>query len=92
MFLLVVTWGFRLAMDLAPFRFPAPVLAMMLFFALLLLLDFLSTKFPGQARQDTEKTAMDATSTVRSATKRRRFVDPFMKLLAPPCDFCLRNM
>jgi len=88
MFLLTITWGFRLAINEAPFRFPAPVIAMILFFATLLTLDWLSSVFPGQSpRFDVEKEAIPA-----QQHQRKRFVDPFMALLAPPCEFCLRNM
>lgn len=88
MFLLVVTWGFRLAIALAPFRFPAPVIAMLLFFVGLLALDWLSIRFPGRKNEDTEKAQVDTPT----EAKRKRFVDPFMALLAPPCEFLLRNM
>lgn len=92
MFLLVVTWGLRLAINAAPFRFPAPVIAMLLFFVGLLALDWLSTRFPGResAAIDTEKATLDASS--EHSSKRKRFVDPIMALLAPPCEFLLRNM
>ena len=91
MTLLVITWGLRLAIDLAPFRFPAPVIAMLIFFFLLLLLDWMSTRFPGQKQIDLEKTTADIKGGPKPK-RRRRFVDPVMALLAPPCDFCLRNM
>ncbi|UZJ55044.1 hypothetical protein CBS101457_004364 [Exobasidium rhododendri] len=90
MFLLTVTWGFRLAINIAPFRFPAPVIAMIMFFGVLLLLDVLSDLFPGQQQKDdVEK---DAAVIVKQDNKKKRFVDPFMSLLAPPCEFLLRNM
>jgi hypothetical protein len=95
MFLLAITWGFRLAIDQAPFRFPAPVIAMMLFFLVLLVLDWLSTRFPGKERLDrcdVEKQAAVASKRAKQKRQRKRFVDPFMALLAPPCEFCLRNM
>ncbi|KAI3487254.1 hypothetical protein L1887_48838 [Cichorium endivia] len=43
--LLVLVWAIKLGMDRAPFRFPSPVIAMLLLFALLLLADYLSTRF-----------------------------------------------
>lgn len=89
--ILVICWGLRLAIEQAPFRFPAPVIAMIAFFALLLLLELLSIKFPGS--QNTEK-SLEAGQSFNDVKpkKRKRFVDPFMLLLAPPCEFCLRNM
>jgi len=89
MFLLVVTMAFRLVIALAPFRFPAPVIAMLLFFIALLLLDWLSLRFPGERPVDTEKAEQ---STSQHKGQRKRFLDPIMALLAPPCEFCLRNM
>lgn len=89
MFLLVVTWAFRLLIALAPFRFPAPVIAMLLFFLTLLALDWLSMRYPGQEPVDTEKAEQDSS---KHKGQRKRFLDPIMALLAPPCEFCLRNM
>lgn len=89
--LLVITFGFRLAINLAPFRFPAPVIAMLLFFFLLLALDFLSLRFPGKHQKDLEQPEIHITNAKKPA-RRRRFVDPVMALLAPPCEFLLRNM
>jgi hypothetical protein len=87
-FLLTICWGFRLAINEAPFRFPAPVITMVLVLCLLLLLDWMSSLFPGEGdRHDVEKKAVEA-----SSSPRKRFVDPIMVLLAPPCEFCLRNM
>lgn len=87
--LLFLVWVIKQGIDVAPFRFPAAVLAMAVFFFLLLLLDWLSIKFPGddQAASDPEQAGA-----TRGSSDRRRFVEPLMKLLAPPCDFCLRNM
>ena len=95
---------------------------------LLLLLDWLSVKFPGQEQRDVEDeaatvtdsprpeatsekekgkeasgmpticvvTADEALAKARASAKRnqqrRRFLDPVMLLLAPPCEWCLRNM
>ncbi|PWN45476.1 hypothetical protein IE81DRAFT_336260 [Ceraceosorus guamensis] len=88
-FLLVVVWGLKLAIDVAPFRFPAAVLAAFGIFLLLLLLDWLSSVFPGRRQRDAE--AMYEKSD-RPQKKRKRFIDPVLMLLAPPCDFCLRIM
>ncbi|EPQ30715.1 uncharacterized protein PFL1_01616 [Pseudozyma flocculosa PF-1] len=59
-----------------------------LFFSLLAL-DWLSIKYPGQDQSqiDPEKAVEQ-----RKGSERKRFLDPIMKLVAPPCDFCLRNM
>lgn len=90
--ILVICWGLRLAIEQAPFRFPAPVIAMIAFFALLLLLELLSIKFPGSKNESKELEAGQPSSNGQKPKKRKRFVDPFMLLLAPPCEFCLRNM
>ncbi|PWN48120.1 hypothetical protein IE53DRAFT_389699 [Violaceomyces palustris] len=62
------------------------------FFFFLLALDWLSLKFPGDTKleKDFEKQALDEAESRKS--ERRRFVEPVMKVLSPPCDFCLRNM
>lgn len=79
-------------MDRAPFRFPGPVLGTMAIFALLLVLDWLSLKFPGPSDPaDPEKDA-NGDQAPKQQRRRRRFVDPVMMVLAPPCDFLLRNM
>jgi hypothetical protein len=99
-FLLVCVWALKQAIDIAPFRFPAPVLAMAACFFLLLILDWFSLKFPSRHKTagpdidlDLEKIALDAIEPEsESSPQKKRFVDPVMKLLAPPCDFCLRNM
>ncbi|PWN35941.1 uncharacterized protein FA14DRAFT_114919, partial [Meira miltonrushii] len=89
--ILVICWGLRLAIQQAPFRFPAPVIAMIAFFALLLLLELLSIKFPG-SNNEAKQLEAGQSSNGTKPKKRKRFVDPFMLLLAPPCEFLLRNM
>lgn len=89
--ILVICWGLRLAIEQAPFRFPAPVIAMIAFFALLLLLELLSIKYPG-SQDEAKELESGQPSNGAKPKKRKRFVDPFMLLLAPPCEFCLRNM
>lgn len=91
-FMLVVVWGLKLAIDQAPFRFPAAVLAAFGLFGLLLLLDWLSLRFPGaQAAPDPETAIDEKKGQAQQQRKvRKRFLDPVMALMAPPCDFCLR--
>ncbi|CAO1632128.1 unnamed protein product [Sympodiomycopsis kandeliae] len=86
-FLCVACWALDLLLDLAPFSFPGPVLGTILFFAITLLLDWLSDKFPGDTTQGDIEQAQDG-----QRRRRKRFLDPFMAVLAPPCDFLLRNM
>lgn len=88
LFLLFFAWALRLAINAAPFRFPAPVIAMLLIFFGLLGLDWLSQRYPSR------KNSLDdqGTATHDEPRHMRRFVDPVMMLLAPPCEFCLRNM
>ncbi|CDR99917.1 hypothetical protein, partial [Sporisorium scitamineum] len=68
-------------MDKAPFRFPSPVLAMLLLFLLLLSLDFLSTTKPVQ------KFAQR-----RGRGRGKVLLEPMLVVLEAPCDFCLRYM
>lgn len=86
MFLLVVSWALRLAIDAAPFRFPAPVIAMIIFFVVLLILESLSHKFPGNTARDSQDLEEE------QHKERKRFTAPVLAFLAPPCEFCLRNM
>ncbi|CBQ69415.1 conserved hypothetical protein [Sporisorium reilianum SRZ2] len=78
--LLLLTWLIKQAMDRAPFRFPSPVLAMLLLFVMLLVLDWLSTTAPVR----------------RFAARNKRdgkvLLMPLLTLLEAPCDFCLRYM
>lgn len=76
--LLVFVWVINIGMDKAPFNFPSPVLAMVALLALLLSLDYLSTRSCVQARLS------------RSSSK--PLLAPFLAALEPPCDFCLRYM
>lgn len=85
----MVAWALNLAMEQAPFRFPGPVLGTLVFFFALLILDWLSGKFPGKSSTDPANADVEVQSQRR---KRKRFVDPVMAVLAPPCDFLLRNM
>lgn len=66
-------------MDRAPFRFPSPVLAMVLLFVMLLLLDYLSTTTFVKTRLGKGK-------------ERKVLLHPMLVLLEAPCDFCLRYM
>ena len=102
-FLLVCVWGLKLALRSAPFRFPAAVLTMAAFFLLLLALDWLSLVFPGTKASDPEQDPVTTVSDEKEGDNktapltpaeapRKRFVDPLMALLAPPCEFALRNM
>jgi hypothetical protein len=86
MSLLVFTWAINLGMQAAPFRFPAAVIAAFSLFVFLLLLDWLSSRFPGARQDDAEQ------QSEKPQRRSKRFIEPCMKLLAPPCDFCLRNM
>ena len=105
-FMLLITWGFHLAIDAAPFNFPAALMTMMALFLFLLALDGLSLLFPGSSpsppsnETDYEKDVdLDLPSDDEEADaddapkqERRRFLDPLMRFIAPPCDFLLRNM
>jgi putative effector of murein hydrolase/putative effector of murein hydrolase LrgA (UPF0299 family) len=85
-----------------PFRFPGPVLGTIIIFSLLLLLDWLSTRFPGPKKQRHPEEASDATAEQGKAVdindedddgpQRKRFLDPALDILSPPCEFLLRNM
>lgn len=86
----MVCWALDLLLDLAPFSFPGPVLGTIVFFALILLLDWLSEKYPGKTPSDADK---DIEKMAGEKQRRpKRFVDPVMAVLGPPCDFLLRNM
>ena len=99
-FILVCTWAVHLGIDISPWNFPAAMVAMMGLLLILLVLDGLSLLFPGSTEeadqnQDIEKGSMDSDQPSRAEIKqaeRRRFVDPIMKIIGPPCDFLLRNM
>lgn len=98
--LLFVVWAIKQGVDVAPFRFPSPVFAMAFFFFLLLILDWLSVKFPGKVREvsasDLEKRADESLQQREKREKkersRKRFVDPLLAIIAPPMSFLLRNM
>ncbi|KAJ1023319.1 hypothetical protein NDA18_004846 [Ustilago nuda] len=77
--LLFLVWMIKQAMDRAPFRFPSPVLAMVLLFVMLLFLDYLSTRSFVQAR-------------LERGTEGKVLLQPMLALLEAPCDFCLRYM
>lgn len=83
--LLFLTWLIKQAMERAPFRFPSPVLAMVLLFVLLLSLDYLSTRGFVLKR-------VKAKGEQEEEPQRKVFLQPMLTLLEAPCDFCLRYM
>ncbi|SNX86427.1 uncharacterized protein MEPE_05136 [Melanopsichium pennsylvanicum] len=83
--LLFLVWCIKQAMDRAPFRFPSPVLAMVLLFIILLSLDYLSTtSFIKSKLHKDKKNAEDIEA--------KALLQPMLTLLEAPCDFCLRYM
>lgn len=78
--LLFLVWLIKLAMDRAPFRFPSPVLAMLLLFVTLLALDYLSSTSFVRSRSGQREGG------------RKVLLQPMLVLLEAPCDFCLRYM
>ncbi|SPO23979.1 uncharacterized protein UTRI_03480_B [Ustilago trichophora] len=85
--LLVLVWAIKQAMDRAPFRFPSPVIAMVLLFALLLLLDWISTTSLIQRLSPTSQEQQG-----QLAKREKILLQPMLTLLEAPCDFCLRYM
>ncbi|TKY88556.1 hypothetical protein EX895_002545 [Sporisorium graminicola] len=80
--LLFLTWLIKQAMDRAPFRFPSPVLAMLLLFIMLLSLDYVSTTKP--VREFAARRGMGKDG--------KLLLQPLLVVLEAPCDFCLRYM
>lgn len=89
--LLFLVWCIKQAMDRAPFRFPSPVLAMVLLFVMLLALDWLSTTNFVQTRL-TRKRMGNTQSAGEGAKQNKILLQPMLTLLEAPCDFCLRYM
>ncbi|SPO24212.1 uncharacterized protein UTRI_03480 [Ustilago trichophora] len=91
--LLVLVWAIKQAMDRAPFRFPSPVIAMVLLFALLLLLDWVSTTNFVQSRfSRTSQEQQEQEQRVEEKDGKKFLLQPMLTLLEAPCDFCLRYM
>lgn len=96
-FILVVCWSLDLLVSTIPgLRFPGPVVGCLVTFGVLLLLDWLSLKFPKAApAQDVEAAAAGGEASSPKEDKDNhegRFVKPLMAFIGPPSDFLLRNM